>query len=152
MFFKFTGLQQKLVDKGANPFIQYFGSISKCVHYVDYGLSNLTNLPKRKSVFFTTQPLLEDFKDQSDFASPWFYNTGVFGEIESKIDQGAHGIVLKGTWFGRKAAFKYVDIGTQIWHSEIKEPNEELEKKLYEMKSLMTTEGSKIVKFYGHYM
>ena len=115
----------------------------------------MSNLPKQKSVFFTIRPLSDEFKEQNNFSDPWFYKTGVFdGKFNSVIGQGASGIILSGEWYGKKAAFKFVDIG-QKTRSPGKETIDgslkSLDKKLLEMTSIQQTKGSKIVSFYGHY-
>ena len=84
--------------------------------------------------------------------NPWFYRTGVFdGKLGSVIGQGASGTVISGEWYGKKAAFKFVDIGTQQETTMTSDALKSLDKKLSEMTSIQATKGSKIVEFYGHY-
>ena len=112
----------------------------------------MPNLPKQKSVFFTIRPLPDEFKEQNNFPDPWFYKTGVFdGKFDDVIGQGASGIVLKGEWFGRKAAFKFVEIGSQKYQERSDVALKSLNEKLPEMISIQSTAGSKIISFYGHY-
>ena len=67
------------------------------------------------------------------------------------IGQGASATVLRGDWFGKKAAFKFVEIGTQIRQEKTEDNLKALNEKLSEMNTIQSTEGSKIVDFYGHY-
>ena len=88
----------------------------------------------------------------NNFPDPWFYKTGVFdGKFDDVIGQGASGIVLKGEWFGRKAAFKFVEIGSQKYQERSDVALKSLNEKLTEMISIQSTAGSKIISFYGHY-
>ena len=131
-----------MINRGANPFV--IGSAGKS-HYELFNLDHLYNLPNRKSVYFTTRPF-------EGFLDPWFYENGVFdGKFEFKIGQGASGTVISGEWFGKKAAFKFVEIGAQMFQVNVKDNLETMEKKLSEMISVQSTVGSKIVTFYGHY-
>ena len=138
-----------MIERGANPFVvDYDGdtSFDKC------NLDFLPNLPGQKSVYFTTRPLLNEFKEQNSFQDPWFYETGIFdGKFSSLIGQGASGTVVKGEWFGKKAAFKFVEIGIQENLGFVQDNLENLNEKLSEMISIQQTVGSKIVAFYGHY-
>ena len=138
-----------MIDKSANPFVvDYSGK----THFERDDLGRLSNLPSQKSVYFTTRPIEGEFKDENSFTDPWFYKTGVFdGKFDSLIGQGATGTVLRGEWFGKKAAFKFVDTGTQIFQREFEDSLKSLEEKLSVMISIQSTVGSKIVKFYGHY-
>ena len=52
---------------------------------------------------------------------------------------------------GKKAAFKFVDIGTQKFHEGSTDALKTLDEKLSEITSIQATKGSKIVSFYGHY-
>ena len=139
-----------MVNKGTNPFIEAFDGVT-C--FDEYELAKLSNLPPVKSVYFTTQPLANEFKGSNEFESPWYYSTGIFGEFNenSMIGRGASGIVLKGEWFGNEAAFKFVDIGSQVFSENVSDNLRKLNEKLSEMTSIQSTEGSKIVKFLGHY-
>ena len=136
-----------MIDRGANPFVvDYKGDT-----WADE-TRNLSNLQRQKSVFFTTRPIEGEFKDKTNFPESWFYENGVFdGKFESLIGQGASGTVLRGKWFGKKAAFKFVEIGTQEKQSLIDDALKSLDDKLSEMISIQATQGSKIVSFYGHY-
>ena len=52
---------------------------------------------------------------------PWFYQTGVFdGKFVRVIGEGAEGIVISGESFGKKAAYKFVEIGAQKFHENMK--------------------------------
>ena len=141
-----------MIDRGANPFIKRTNDIDEFSYWnlVD---SRLYNLPTEKSVYFTIQPFVADFQDNDDFDDPWFYQTGVFGKFYSVIGQGASGIVLKGDWFGRRAAFKFVEIeNKQNLHGKaLKRSIKQMTKKITEMTSIQSTKGSRIVTFYGHY-
>ena len=138
-----------MIDRGANPFVvDRVGRTKFDIHNLGY----LSNLPSQKSVYFTTRPLPDEFKEQNEFPDPWFYKTGVFdGKFDCVIGQGAAGTVISGEWFGKKAAFKFVEIGTQEWQEYTTESLKTLYEKLSEMISIQSTVGSKIVSFYGHY-
>ena len=115
-------------------------------------LGHLSNLPTQKSVYFTTRPIEGEFKGKTSFSKPWFYQTGIYdGKFDFFIGQGASGTVLSGKWFGKKAAFKFVGIGSQKAEKYVKDTLKSLDDKLSEMISIQATQGSKIVKFYGHY-
>ena len=136
-----------MIDKGANPFV------------VDYGgetwadeTRNLSNLPSQKSVYFTTRQFEGEFKGKTNFPPPWFYQNGVFdGKFDSVIGHGASGTVLRGEWFGKRAAYKFVEIGTQKEADSVRDALNSLDDKLSEMISIQATRGSTIVSFYGHY-
>ena len=137
-----------MIDKGANPFIidnfdQTWGAKTR----------HLSNRPTQKSVYFTTRPLVGNAESNDDFLDPWFYRTGVFdGKFNSVIGEGASGTVISGEWYGKKAAFKFVEIGEKMVDShEVRDGLKILDKKLSEMTSVQATKGSKIVTFYGHY-
>ena len=135
-----------MIDKGANPFIvDYKGDT-----WTDE-TRHLSNLPTQKSIYFLTQPLIDN-DVTNDFPEPWFYRNGVFdGKFESAIGQGASGRVISGEWYGKKAAFKFVEVGVQKQQKLAMSNLKSLEEKLSEMISIETTKGSKIVQFYGHY-
>ena len=136
-----------MIDKGANPFIvNYNGNLA----YLDE--ENLKNLPEQKSVFFITRPLDSNDESKADFLDPWFYRTGVFdGKFVKIIGRGASGTVISGEWYGKKAAFKFVEVGTQKFQKDVIDSLKSLDDKLSEMTSIQATNGSKIVQFYGHY-
>ena len=138
-----------MIDKGANPFVVDYGGNTE---FEMGNLGHLSNLPTKKSVFFTTRPFLDEFEEKSDFADPWFYRTGVFeGKFRSVVGRGASGMVIKGEWYGKKAAFKFVEIGNQTAENYMENAIKNLDEKLSEMISISALEGSKIVSFYGHY-
>ena len=139
-----------MIDKGANPFIEDYGG-SDYTQFKVFKLRHLSNLPTQKSVFYTTRPFPDDFKNKTTFQSPWFYETGVFGQFSSVIGQGASGTVLSGDWFGKKAAYKFVEIGTQSFQEYSEDALKTLNEKLSEMTSIQAAKGSKIVSLYGHY-
>ena len=138
-----------MINRGVNPFVvSYSGKTKFDIYNLDY----LSNLPNQKSVFFTTRLLPEEFKEQNSFPDPWFYEIGVFdGKFSSVIGQGAAGTVVSGEWFGKKAAFKFVEIGAQKFMKYARDALGALNEKLSEMISIQETVGSKIVSFYGHY-
>ena len=138
-----------MIDRGANPFV---------VAYVDTEspwideTRNLSNLPNQKSVYFTIRSLPNELKEQNAFSDPWFYKTGIFdGKFVRVIGQGATGRVISGEWFGKKAAFKFVEIGTQKFQEEVADGLKTLNEKLTEMLSIQAIVGTKIVSFNGHY-
>ena len=138
-----------MIDKGANPFVlSSHGNTQFEIH----NLRRLSKLQPQKSVYFTTRPFEGEFKDKTSFPEPWFYENGVFdGKFSKFLGKGAAGTVLSGEWFGKKAAFKFVEVGTQKNHTYTKDALKTLAGKLTEMTSIQSTVGSKIVKFYGHY-
>ena len=136
-----------MAERGANPFIVGYDGRSEFD-----SLGDLSIIPNQKSVYFTTRPLPDEFIEQKAFPDPWFYKTGVFdGKFESEIGQGAAGTVISGKWFGKRAAFKFVEIGAQTRQEFVNQSLKKLDEKLYEMTSIQSTFGSKIVSFYGHY-
>ena len=138
-----------MIARGANPFVvTYGGNTQFDMANLDY----LSNLPSQKSVYFTTRPLLDEHKEQNEFQRPWFYKTGVFnGKFDCAIGKGAAGTVIRGAWFGKKAAFKFVEIRNQKLPDFVEDGLKTLDEKLSEMTSIQSTVGSKIVSFYGHY-
>ena len=136
-----------MIDKGANPFVVDGSGAAQIKR-----TRNLSNLPTKKSVFFTTRPFTDKFEEKSDFCDPWFYRTGVFdGKFCSVVGQGASGIVVKGEWYGKKAAFKFVEIGKQTFQKAANDSIKSLNEKLSEMITISEIAGSKIISFYGHY-
>ena len=140
-------MKQAIIDRGANPFVVSYGG-NTWTDETRY----LSNLPTKKSIFFTTRPFPDEFEENSDFPDPWFYRTGVFdGKFGSVVGQGASGIVLSGEWYGKKAAFKFVEVGNQTFQELTKDSIKSLDEKLSEMISISELVGTKIVSFYGHY-
>ena len=137
-----------MIDKGANPFIVAYDDTTR---FENYNGGHLSNLPKQKSVYFLTRPLPKNDKSKNDFSDPWFYRTGIYGKFHAVIGQGAAGTVISGEWRENKAAFKFVDIGTQEWQKDVPDALKSLDEKLSEMTSIQATKGSKIVSFFGHY-
>ena len=138
-----------MIDKGANPFIVDGNGDTQ---FESRGLSNLKNLPTTKSIYFLTRPLVGSDVTNADFCDPWFYRNGVFdGKFDSAIGKGASGRVISGEWYGKKAAFKFVDIGNQKFQSKTKDALKSLNENLSEMIKVQETKGSKIVQFFGHY-
>ena len=136
-----------MIDKGANPFVVDGSGAAQIKR-----TRNLSNLPTKKSVFFTTRPLPDEFEEKSDFPDPWFYRTGVFdGKFQSVVGQGASGVVLNGEWYGKKAAFKFVEIESQNFQLFAEDCIRTLDEKLSEMISISALVGTKVVSFYGHY-
>ena len=138
-----------MINRGVNPFVVHYNDKSQ---FDIENLGHLSNLPKRKSVFFITRPLPDEFQTQNKFLDPWFYTTGVFdGKFDFVIGKGSSGTILSGEWFGKKTAFKFVEIGTQEWQEDNKDNLKTLNEKLSEMTSIQSIAGSKIVTLYGHY-
>ena len=136
-----------MIDKGANPFVvDYNGQVA------DLDEENLKNLPEQKSIFFITRPLDSHDESKAGFLDPWFYRTGVFdGKFVKIIGRGASGTVISGEWYGKKAAFKFVEIGAEKFKEKMADGLKTLDKSFSEMVSIESTVGSKIVLFYGHY-
>ena len=139
-----------MINKEANPFVVNCHDRNGFEEY-NLASSDLSNLPTKKSIYFSTRPLVGEFQHKADFLNPWFYQTGVFGTFGSVIGQGASGKVLKGDWFGKRAAFKFVGIGPQTMPETVIDGLTILYEKLSEMTSIRATRGSRIVPFYGHY-
>ena len=138
-----------MIDKGVNPYVVYYSGHSE---FDKYNLGYLSNLPPQKSIYFTTRSIFDDFTGQTNFLDPWFYKTSIFdGKFNSVIGKGASGKVLSGEWCGKKAAFKFVDIGAQKFRAYVSDSLKILNEKLSEMISIEETKGSKILTFYGHY-
>ena len=138
-----------MTDKGANPFVMDY---SHWLHGKGSIHGHLSNLPSKKSIFFTTRSFPDEFEAKSDFPAPWFYRTGVFdGKFRSVVGRGASAVVLNGEWYGKKAAYKFVEIGFQKFQQFADGAIKTLDKKLSEMISISELVGSKIVPFYGHY-
>ena len=138
-----------MIDKGLNPYVIAHYGRSK---FDDYHLGYLSNLPTKKSIYFTTRSIYDEFKSQTNFLDPWFYKTDIFdGKFTSVVGKGASGTVLSGEWCGKKAAFKFVDIGAQEFREKSSDSLKILNEKLSEMTSIQETKGSTILSFYGHY-
>ena len=137
-----------MTNEGANPFIEDYDGGTE---FEISDLGHLFNLPTKKSVYFTTQSLPVEFRNKSDFPNPWFYRTGIFGDFDSVIGRGASGVILSGDWFGKKAAFKFVEIGPQTLPKDVSDALGKLNERLSEMTWIQAAKGSKIVSFYGHY-
>ena len=136
-----------MIENGVNPFIVSFGG-----HTWATETRHLSDLPSQKSIYFTTRRNVGKSGSNPDFLDPWFYKTGVFnGKFDSLIGQGATGTVISGEWAGKKAAFKFVEVGTQKWQNSAGDCLKILNEKLSEMTSIQATKGSKIVSIYGHY-
>ena len=137
-----------MLERGANLFILMDGNYGSILGSQARIL--LSNLPIPKSIYFCIRPHVE----KTDFPEPWYYKSGVFdGQFRSVLGKGASGTVLSGQWYGKKAAFKFVEI-------EVKEETafslsskvlKDLDDELLEMTSMEATQGSKIVSFYGHF-
>ena len=146
MKFKFVSIRQKMLNQGANPFVQ---DTNGNTNYAFYSISstNLTNLPKKKSVFF---PIV-DFGN-STLLGPWQYKTGVFpGQFNRLIGSGGEGHVVAGIWNNEKAAYKWVPIGKQEFKSSMHEVLADMEMKLSEMRTMQTTIGTSIMPIIGHF-
>ena len=139
-----------MIDRGVNPYVvDYSGRSQADV----WSLSNLSNLPSSKSIFFSIESFecSCDDKCSSDLSSPWFYKNGVFdGRFDAIIGKGTS-VVLHGFWHGIEAAFKFVPIQNRQYREFGSGSSAEVSRKIGEMKSVQTTAASKIVKFYGHY-
>ena len=143
-FFQFE--KQQMINNGANPYIVAYHGRTR---FELDNLGSLSNLPTQKSVYFITRPLVES---NPDFDDPWFYKTGVFnGKFDSLIGQGASASVISGEWAGKKAAFKFVEVGIQKYQEDAGDVLKTLNDKLSEMTSIQATKGSKIISFFGHY-
>ena len=140
-----------MIDSGVNPYVVDYSAESQ---FDEWSLSDLSNLPTSKSVFFSVEPLkcFCDQKCDSDLSTPWFYKNGVFdGKLDEIIGNGTSGVVLHGLCHGVEAAFKFIEIGRQNWQEYAEDGIAELNRQLGEMGSIQTTEGSKIVSFFGHF-
>ena len=101
-----------MVTNGGNPFV--IPSMVATENYDDFIATVKSYFPglpgfscRKKSIFFKIRP----FAYGAEFPDPWYYKTGIFdGKFASVIGHGASGIVLSGEWFGKQAAFKFVEI------------------------------------------
>ena len=59
--------------------------------------------------------------------------------------------MISGQWAGKKAAFKFVEVGSQKHHEKVHDALKTLNDKLSEMTSIQATKGSTIISFFGHY-
>ena len=141
--------QQQIIDNGTKPYIvDYKGDTLFDI----FNLVSLSNLPTQKSVYFTTRRIVAESASIPNFPDPWFHETGVFdGKFDSLIGQGASGTVISGKWAGKEAAFEFVPIGEQKFQELARDNLKTLNDKLSEMTSVQATNGSKIVKFFGHF-
>ena len=140
-----------MINRGVNPYIVNYRGRNKFEYS---NLSNLSNLPTSKSIFFSIKAFkcFCDEKCDSDLSNPWFYKNGIFdGQFDYLIGRGASGIVLHGYCHGVEAAFKYVDIGRQKQLTFSSDGLAELNRKLGEMRSIQATKGSKVLDFKGHF-
>ena len=81
-----------MVNNGANPYVVSYNGRSQFDHY---HLENLSNLPTKQSIYYTTRPVIDEFKDKAGFRDPWFYRTGIFdGKFNAVIGRGASGTVF----------------------------------------------------------
>ena len=136
-----------MVNNGANPYVVSYNGRSQFDHY---HLENLSNLPTKQSIYYTTRPVIDEFKDKAGFRDPWFYRTGIFdGKFNAVIERGASGIVFSGKWCGKHAAFKFVEFKAREF--EFAADSVRSLDKLSEMKAMQVTKGSKVLSFYGHY-
>ena len=134
-----------MIDIKPSPFIVDYGGETK------FETPNFGNLPTQRSVYFSTRTLVGTDGSKSDFFNPWFYRTGVFdGKFKSVVGQGTSGKVISGEWYGKKAAFKFVEVDSQNDQRKLKDLKT-LNEKLSEMSSLEATKCSKIASFFGHY-
>ena len=135
-----------MLDKGANPFVK------DCNDETEYDFrslssSNLTNVPKEKSIFFS----VVDFGN-STLLGPWQYLTGVFpGQFNRLIGSDGEGHVVTGTWNNEQAAFKWVSAGKQEEKTFTNEALADMETNLREMRTMQTTIGSSIMPILGHF-
>ena len=84
-----------MIDDGASPFV--FDYCDK-TQLDDYNLRHLKNIPDKKSVYFTTRPIIDE-KGEISFCDPWFYRIGIYNgkfNLSAAIGKGASGIVISG--------------------------------------------------------
>ena len=135
-----------MLDKGANPFVQNFDDKTDYDIW-SFSRSNLTNVPKEKSIFF---PIVNF--DNKSLLGPWQYLTGVFpGKFNRLIGAGGEGYVVEGVWKNEKAAFKFVSVGKQKHHDMVDDSLVDMEKELSEMRTMQTTIGTSIIPIIGHF-
>ena len=103
----------------------------------------------KKSIYFSIYPT-ENYPPGLQKA--WFYVSGVFpGDFKYEVGRGAEGIVLKGTWRGQDAAFKFVKIEKQAFKEKVVDGLRDLNKRLTEVNVLKSIEGSRILFHHGHF-
>ena len=130
---------------GANPYVIDYNGIS---NYDFFSLSGLSNIPTIKSVFFQ----LREFN--SDMASAWEYETGVYnqGHFGRVRGRGGEGTVIEGRWQNQiPAAFKFVEVRKQKLIETVEDSLNDMNERLSEMTNQQLTNGSAILKFEGHY-
>ena len=134
-----------MIDMDANPYVQNYKGRSE--NEIWSGMSNLSNLPKSKSVYFQ----LRNFN--SDMPSPWEYKAGVYnqGKFGRVRGSGGEGTVIEGKWQNQKAAFKFVEVRDQKFIQETEDALADMNARLNEMMAMESTKGSAILNFDGHY-
>ena len=83
--------------------------------------------------------------------SEWKLKSTAKPKFDSIVGQGAYGLVLSGDWCGKKAAFKFIEIGTNKFRESTGNDLKNQNDRLSELSSIQATNGSKILDFYGHY-
>ena len=137
-----------MINMDANPNVQRYDGKSE---YEIRSLSDLSNLPSSKSVFFQ----LRNFN--SDMPPAWEYCTGVYnkGQFGRVKGRGGEGIVIEGQWQNQTpAAFKFVELREQNNIQQTDDSLDDINERLSEMTAInhmQSTSGSAILKFEGHY-
>ena len=117
---------------------------SQISHYC----SNVTTPSVQKSIYFSIQPN-ESYPDE--LRKAWFYTNGTFkGKFEEVIGKGAEGVIIKGQWMKKRAAFKFVEIDNLKVQELATNGFRDLKKRLTEMYELQFIDGSHIVATFGH--
>ena len=144
-YLKFEQLQQEMINRGANPFIQDFEE-RKQIDIWKLDLSSLENLPSIKSIYFPIKKF-----DSGNLGLPWCYTTGVYpGKYGQVIGKGSEGIVIQGKWSGQLVAYKFVPYKK---HKEDFSDDmlAEMNVKLREMTDMQSTPGSSVMKIISHF-
>ena len=136
-----------MINCGVNPFVVDIGEKTQ---FDRWNLSHLT-IPKiSKSVYFS---ILPDESYPVHLQDAWYYTNGSFeGKFDDeKIGEGSEGIVLRGEWMEKEAAFKFVQIHEQKVRGTALESLKDLNKRLTELNVLKSVEDTRLIKHYGHY-
>lgn len=131
-----------MIDAGVNS------NIINSSPYGTWSLSDVSNIPTTKSVYF----LVKKFRIFN--YDPWFYESGVFpAEYNDSIGFGGEGSVIGAEYNGIEVALKYVEIKQKEWNKmqNTKEVWLDLESQLNEMNQMNSVKGTSILKLIGHF-
>ena len=139
-----------MIDNGFNPYVvSHEGKSGMKTLLYRGSLSDLTIPEMQKSVYLSINP---DRSYPSQLQDAWYYSNGIFpGNFEKRIGKGGEGVVLKGQWLGKDAAFKFIEIKDYKHQEKPIDSLKNLRKRLTEINTLKSIDGSCIIDPYGHY-